>query len=417
MRHFIIFLLTLFLVSCAETPYKGEKVSVTKSNCDCPKIKTEKEDLAKIPDYGLLKKSDWSVIESSFQSDNLLPAWTAWLRSCSALKQKDAWKKVCDFADDIKEPSDENIKNYFKNYFNVYTASNVDGSETGIITGYYQPILKGSKVKTSNYKIPLYTTPKDLITVDLSEVYPELKSKRLRGKLVGNKLVPYLSRAEIDGKGSPLAGNEIVWVEDPVEAFFLEIQGSGIIHFDNGEAMQIGYADQNGYPFKAIGSVLIQKKEITMAEASMEGIKNWAKKNIVKLKDFLNVNASYVFFRKLPSDLPGPIGALGVSIEAERSVAIDPKFIPLGAPIFLSTTQPNTNEPLDRLMIAQDTGGAIRGGVRADFYWGTGDDAGRKAGSMKQQGRIWALLPKDYAFPITTQEFVMKRNRIEEASK
>jgi membrane-bound lytic murein transglycosylase A len=154
-----------------------------------------------------------------------------------------------------------------------------------------------------------------------------------------------------------------------------------------------------------------------MAEASMEGIKNWAKKNIVKLKDFLNVNASYVFFRKLPSDLPGPIGALGVSIEAERSVAIDPKFIPLGAPIFLSTTQPNTNEPLDRLMIAQDTGGAIRGGVRADFYWGTGDDAGRKAGSMKQQGRIWALLPKDYAFPITTQEFVMKRNRIEEASK
>jgi membrane-bound lytic murein transglycosylase A len=154
-----------------------------------------------------------------------------------------------------------------------------------------------------------------------------------------------------------------------------------------------------------------------MAEASMEGIKNWAKKNIVKLKDFLNVNASYVFFRKLPNDLPGPIGALGVSIEAERSVAIDPKFIPLGAPIFLSTTQPNTNEPLDRLMVAQDTGGAIRGGVRADFYWGTGDDAGRKAGSMKQQGKIWALLPKDYSFPIATQEFAMKRNRIEEASK
>ena len=417
MRHFIIFLLTLFLVSCVDVPNKGEKVSVTKSNCDCPKIKTEKEDLTKIPDYGLLKKSDWSAIESSFENDNLFPAWTAWLRSCSALKQKEAWKKVCDLADDIKEPSDENIKNYFKNYFNVYIASNIDGSETGMITGYYQPILKGSKVKTSHYKIPLYTTPKDLITVDLSEVYPELKSKRLRGKVVGNKLVPYLSRAQIDGQGSPLAGNEIVWVEDPVEAFFLEIQGSGIIHFDNGEAMQIGYADQNGHPFKAIGSALIQKKEITMAEASMEGIKNWARKNIVKLKDFLNINASYVFFRKLPNDLPGPIGALGVSIEAERSVAIDPKFIPLGAPIFLSTTQPNTNDPLDRLMVAQDTGGAIRGGVRADFYWGTGEDAGRKAGSMKQQGKIWALLPKDYVFPIATQEFAMKRNLIEEASK
>ena len=417
MRRFVLLLLTLFLVSCAEVAQKGDKTSNAKSNCDCPKIKTEKEDLAKIPDYGLLKKSDWSAIESSFESDNVLLTWTAWLRSCSVLKQKDTWKKVCDLADDIKEPSDENIKNYFKKYFNLYSATNMDGSDTGTITGYYQPILKGSKVKTSHYKVPLYTTPKDLITVDLSEVYPELKSKRLRGKLAGNKLIPYLSRAEIDGQGSPLAGNEIVWVEDPVEAFFLEIQGSGIIQFDNGEAMQIGYADQNGYPFKAIGSTLVQKKEITMAEASMEGIKNWARKNITKLRDFLNMNASYVFFRKLPNDLPGPIGALGVSIEAERSVAIDPKFIPLGAPIFLSTTQPNASEPLERLMVAQDTGGAIRGGVRADFYWGSGDEAGRKAGSMKQQGKIWTLLPRDYVFPKATQEFVMKRNRIEEASK
>jgi len=417
MKRFILFLLILFLVSCAEVAQKGDKTSNAKSNCDCPKIKTEKEDLAKIPDYGLLKKSDWSAIESSFESDNVLLTWTAWLRSCSVLKQKDTWKKVCDLADDIKEPSDENIKNYFKKYFNLYSATNMDGSDTGTITGYYQPILKGSKVKTSHYKVPLYTTPKDLITVDLSEVYPELKSKRLRGKLAGNKLIPYLSRAEIDGQGSPLAGNEIVWVEDPVEAFFLEIQGSGIIQFDNGEAMQIGYADQNGYPFKAIGSTLVQKKEITMAEASMEGIKNWARKNITKLRDFLNMNASYVFFRKLPNDLPGPIGALGVSIEAERSVAIDPKFIPLGAPIFLSTTQPNASEPLERLMVAQDTGGAIRGGVRADFYWGSGDEAGRKAGSMKQQGKIWTLLPRDYVFPKATQEFVMKRNHIEEASK
>ena len=417
MKRFILLLLTLFLVSCAEVAQKADKTSNAKSNCDCPKIKTEKEDLAKIPDYGLLKKSDWSAIESSFESDHVLLTWTAWLRSCSVLKQKDAWKKVCDLAEDMKEPSDENIKNYFKKYFNLYSATNMDGSDTGTITGYYQPILKGSKVKTSHYKVPLYTTPKDLITVDLSDVYPELKSKRLRGKLAGNKLIPYLSRAEIDGQGSPLAGNEIVWVEDPVEAFFLEIQGSGIIQFDNGEAMQIGYADQNGYPFKAIGSTLVQKKEITMAEASMEGIKNWARKNITKLREFLNMNASYIFFRKLPNDLPGPIGALGVSIEAERSVAIDPKFIPLGAPVFLSTTQPNTSEPLERLMVAQDTGGAIRGGVRADFYWGSGDEAGRKAGSMKQQGKIWTLLPRDYVFPKATQEFVMKRNPIEEASK
>lgn len=417
MRRLAILIFSLCLISCADVSHKGDKTSDIKTNCNCAKIKSDKEDLAKVPDYGLLKKSDWSAIESSFENDNILPAWTAWLRSCSALKERSAWKKVCDLADEIKEPNDLTTKNYFKNYFNVYTASNLDGSESGMITGYYQPVLKGSKIRTSHYKVPLYTTPKDLITVDLSEVYPELKQKRLRGKLMGNKLVPYLSRADIDGQGTPLAGNEIVWVEDPVEAFFLEIQGSGIIHFDNGDEMQIGYADQNGFPFKAIGSALIQKKEITMAEASMEGIKSWAKKNVVKLREFLNLNSSYVFFRKLPNDLPGPIGALGVSIEAERSVAVDPKFIPLGAPIFLSTTQPNTTEPLDRLMIAQDTGGAIRGGVRADFYWGSGDDAGRKAGSMKQQGRIWALLPKDYIFPITTQEYALKRNKIEEAFK
>ncbi len=183
MRRFILLLLTLFLISCAEVGQKADRASNTKSNCDCPKIKTEKEDLAKIPDYGLLKRSDWSAIESSFETDNVIPAWTAWLRSCSTLKQKDAWKKVCDLADDIKEPSDENIKKYFKNYFNVYTATNIDGSDTGMITGYYQPILKGSKVKTSHYKVPLYTTPKDLITVDLSEVYPELKIKRLKRKI------------------------------------------------------------------------------------------------------------------------------------------------------------------------------------------------------------------------------------------
>ncbi|MSQ80340.1 MAG: murein transglycosylase [Candidatus Methylopumilus sp.] len=417
MRSLLILILTFFLVSCTNVGHKGERTSDIKSNCDCAKIKSEKEELIKVPDYGLLKKSDWSAIEPYFENDNLIFAWTAWLRSCSAIKEKNAWGKVCDIADDIQEPNQETIKTYFKKYFNVYAASNIDGSETGMITGYYQPILKGSKVKTPHYPIPLYTPPKDLITVDLSEVYPDLKSKRLRGKLVGNKLIPYLSRAEIDGQESPLAGNEIAWVEDPVEAFFLEIQGSGIIHFDNGDEIQIGYADQNGYPFKAIGSALIQKKEITMSEASMEGIKNWAKRNVKKLREFLNLNSSYVFFRKLPNDLPGPIGALGVSIEAERSVAIDPKFIPLGAPIFLSTTQPNSNDSLDRLMVAQDTGGAIRGGVRADFYWGRGDDAGSKAGSMKQQGKVWALLPKEFQFPTDTQEFVLKRSKIEEASK
>ncbi|MGQ0442279.1 MAG: MltA domain-containing protein, partial [Methylophilaceae bacterium] len=165
---------------------------------------------------------------------------------------------------------------------------------------------------------------------------------------------------------------------------------------DNGEQAHVGYADQNGHAYHSIGRLLIERGELTADQASMQGIKNWARNNLGKLRDLLNSNPSYVFFRELPVGLPGPLGALGVPITAERSVAIDPKFIPLGAPVFLSTTQPNSAIPLRRLMVAQDTGGAIKGGVRADFYWGAGDEAGAKAGAMKQTGKIWVMLPKGF---------------------
>src|SRR5690606_18877355 len=146
--------------------------------------------------------------------------------------------------------------------------------------------------------------------------------------------------------------------------------------------------------YQSIGRVLIERGELTADKASMQGIKNWARNNLDKLRDLLNSNPSYVFFRELPGGLPGPLGALGVPITAERSVAIDRVYIPLGAPVFLSTTYPNTSKPLQRFMVAQDTGGAIKGGVRADFFWGAGNEAGKQAGAMKQQGRIWVLLPK-----------------------
>jgi membrane-bound lytic murein transglycosylase A len=179
----------------------------------------------------------------------------------------------------------------------------------------------------------------------------------------------------------------------------LQVQGSGLVQFDNGETMHVGYADQNGQAYNSIGRVLIERGELTKDQASMQGIKNWASKNPSKLQELLNANPSYVFFRELPANLPGPLGALGVPLTAERSVAIDPKYVPLGAPIFLSTTQPNSNKPLKKLMVAQDTGGAIKGGVRADYFWGAGDAAGKQAGSMKQKGKIWVLLPKEFEWP------------------
>ena len=281
----------------------------------------------------------------------------------------------------------------------MYSTNNNEGSNTGLVTGYYEPVLKGSRTKSAQFAYPLYRQPSDLITVDLAELYPELKYKRIRGKLVGNKLVPYATRAQIEVAPSPLAGNELVWIDDIVDVFFLQVQGSGLVKFENGEQMHVGYADQNGQAYNSIGRILIERGELNKDQAGMQGIKNWARNNPAKLRELLNANPSYVFFTELPAGLTGPLGALGVPLTSERSVAIDPKYIPLGAPVFLSTTQPNSSKPLRRLMLAQDTGGAIKGGVRADFFWGAGDEAGKQAGSMKQQGKIWVLLPKGFDLP------------------
>jgi membrane-bound lytic murein transglycosylase A len=209
--------------------------------------------------------------------------------------------------------------------------------------------------------------------------------------------VPYYSRAEIDGGTAPLTGKEIVWVDDPVEAFFLQIQGSGRVRLENGHVLRLGYADQNGHPYQSIGRYLIERGELQPGEASMQAIQAWAAARPERLGELLNQNPSYVFFREISTldASAGPIGALGVPLTPQRSIAADPRYVPLGAPVFLATTWPNSDAPLARLLIAQDTGGAIRGPVRADFFWGFGAEAGALAGRMRQQGRMWVLLPKD----------------------
>ena len=354
----------------------------------------------KIPEYGLLKAASWEDIDGLNQ-DNLSLSWPAWMQSCTTLVNKPIWQKACSAAAQLNSqsantPNLDAVQSYFKQYFSVYKTTNIDGTDNGLITGYYEPLLKGSRTKSSKYAYPLYQQPTDLITVELDSIYPELKYKRVRGRLVGSKLVPYYNRAEIELETSPIKGRELLFVDDIIDAFFLQIQGSGLVQLENGEQVHVGYADQNGQTYNSIGRLLIERGELTAASASMQGIKNWARNNLSKLRELLNNNPSYVFFRELPAGLPGPLGALGVPILSERSVAVDPKFIPLGAPVFLSTTEPNSTKPLKRMMMAQDTGGAIKGGVRADFFWGAGFEAGAKAGAMKQAGKIWVLLPKDF---------------------
>ncbi len=334
-----------------------------------------------------------------WSDDDLRQAWDPFIRSCGALKNRQAWQQVCGIATTMTAPSRESIRIFFETNFTPYQINNADGSDSGMITGYYEPLLDGSRKRTSLYKYPLYGAPDDLLTIDLSEVYPELKGKTLRGRLDGRRVVPYYSRAQIDAGTAQLSGKEIVWVNDPIELFFLQIQGSGRVKLDNGEILHVGYADQNGYPYRSLGRMLVERGDLLLEQASMQGIKAWAKQNPEKLQQALDYNASYVFFRTLSADLPGPIGALGIPLTARRSIAIDVNSVPLGAPVFLATTMPNAREPLNQLMMAQDTGGAIRGAVRADFFWGFGKDAASLAGRMRQSGKMWVLLPQNYPLP------------------
>jgi membrane-bound lytic murein transglycosylase A len=317
-----------------------------------------------------------------WQRARLEPSLRAFVAGCAR------FKRVCDLAKSLPPGDEQAARRFFETQFVPYAVISSDTGDTGLITGYYEPILDGSRTPSAQYRFPIFGVPDDLIVVDL----PEARQLRLRGRLEGRRLVPYYSRAEIDAHGEALRAPVLAWSGDPVELFFLQIQGSGQVRLESGERIRVGYADQNGHPYRSLGRYLVDRGELVLEQASMQGIKAWAAANPGKLREALNHNASYVFFRELPP-ADGPIGALGVALHAEASLAVDRRFVPLGVPVYLATTLPLSEEPLERLMAAHDTGGAIRGVVRADFFWGTGPEAGAQAGRMRQQGRMWLLWP------------------------
>src|SRR5512139_524779 len=337
--------------------------------------------------------SKWSALPDWQQMD-LTPSWVALLQSCRALKNRPQWQALCVAAEQVDRNDSNAQRVFFEERLLPYQVLNPDGSEQGIITGYYEPLLKGSRIKTERFRYPLYAAPDDMLEIDLGDAYPELKGKRLRGRLQGKRVVPYYKRAEIDSGTAALKGRELFWVDNAVELFFLQIQGSGRIELPDGQLVKVGYAEQNGYPYVSIGRKLVEMGELKLEEASMQSIRAWGEAHPDKLPALLELNPSYVFFRELPEALSAPLGALGVPLTNEYSIAVDPRAIPLGAPVFLATTLPNSSAPLNRLMLAPDTGGAIRGAVRADFFWGFGEMAAAQAGKMRQQGRMWLLYPK-----------------------
>ena len=342
-----------------------------------------------------LRRGSWNDLPG-WRSDDPAAAWSALLTSCGALRTQDAWRQVCAAALALQRPDREQARHFFETQFMPYQLLQADGAVEGLATGYYEPLLRGSRTQTARYRFPIYGVPDDLLTLDLPAFSAEPRDARARARLDGKRVVPYFDRAQIEASSAPLRGREIAWVDDLVELFFLQIQGSGRLDLEDGSVMRVGYADHNGHGYRSIGRLLIDRGELTPDRASMQGIKAWAQQNPDKLRAVLDYNPRYVFFRELPQGLGGPLGAQGVPLTARRSIAIDPRFVPLGAPVFLSTTWPLSTKPLNQLMLSQDTGSAIRGAVRADFFWGYGDEAGREAGRMKQALRMWLLLPRGY---------------------
>ncbi len=283
-------------------------------------------------------------------------------------------------------------------HFQPFSVS-VNGKKDGHFTGYYEPLLQGSRVKSDQYSVPLYTRPGDLVEVNLGDFRPDLTGRRVAGRVENGRLKPYASRASIDGGALDGSVAPLLWVSDPVAAFFLHIQGSGRVALPDGDIVAVGYAGQNGHPYVAVGRLLIREGHATREEMSLQFIRQWLADNPAEADRVMHANPSFIFFRDL-GEVDGPYGSSGVVLTPGRSIAVDRRHLPMHAPLFVMTTQPDPDNPdgpnqkVNRLMVAQDTGGAITGEVRGDLFYGPGDRAEKIAGHMNASGRYFLLLPR-----------------------
>jgi membrane-bound lytic murein transglycosylase A len=328
----------------------------------------------------------------------LQASWRAWQVSCTRIKARAEWRDLCAESAGIGGSDASAMRQFFERRFTPWRIETSTGANEGLITGYYEILMKGGR-KPAPGRVPIYGVPDDLLTIDFGDLYPELRNQRVRGRLDGNKVVPYWNRRDIDAGRLGSQGKVLAWADDPVDAFFLQVQGSGRLRLEDGSTLRLGYANQNGHPYRAIGKWLVDQGELPREQVSMQSIREWVRTHPARRDEILQSNPSYVFFKILPASDGGPIGALNVPLTDAASIAVDPRFIPLGSPVYLATTRPDDNAPVHRLVQAQDTGGAIRGPVRADYFWGSGPAAGDLAGAMKQQGKLWLLWPKELPLP------------------
>ena len=474
------------------------------ARADTPAPRSEAERQAFSTRYAHFLPASWTELPG-WRQDRLAEAWSAFGRSCAALGRKPAWDGPCERAAAITTASDEAIRQFFEREFALYEIRNTDRSPEGIITGYYEPLINGSRSEGGAFVYPVYGVPDDLLMLDIRQIPQELRGKRvpariegrsviavpggdapylidvgdlradvrdkkLRVRLEGERIVPYATRAEIERDGLPNA-RVLVWVDNPAAFYSMQIQGSGKVRLPDGKIVRLSYGEQNGHPFTPPagkgnrggkkGRVTTRGLSIDLpdVEDEMAGADQNAGQPLTRggraapalrpvpradepsaadverlveqlatgkpatigprrpparvaaaggvpasavarfpqpsaaLVNAISADPSYVFFREIPDGPEGPIGALGVSLTAGRSVAVDPRTTPLGYPVFMSTGQPGQTDSLNRLVMAQDTGGAIRGAVRADYFWGFGAAAYEQAANMKESGRMWLMLP------------------------
>ena len=330
------------------------------------------------------------LVSSDFKN---LPLWEKenhdealenFINSCVSIQTQKRYAHLCEKAKKAK-----NSKEFIEKEFRPYQVNTINDKEEGLLTGYYEAELKGSLVKTKKYKYPIHTTPKDLIIVDLSSIYPELKNLRLRGKIQGNILVPYDERSESASKNNR-ASDVICYTDSKIDLFFLEVQGSGRVKLENGETIFVGYDNQNGHKYSSIGMYLVSIGELTMKEVSLQSIRAWLDANPSRIDEVLHYNKSLVYFKQ---GYTPATGSLGLPLTASRSIAVDRRYIPLGSMLYLSAKIKNEN--VAKIVLAQDTGGAIKGALRADMFLGFGNDAMNTAGELKSALKLWILLPKN----------------------
>lgn len=315
-------------------------------------------------------------------------ALAAFRQSCPALLRRTDtsgltrtadWQPACDAA---RTADPAGARAFFAQWFESVQV----GDGKAFATGYYIPEIAGSRDHRAGYDTPIYGRPDDLVDVDLGQFSADLKGKKIRGRIMGNSFVPYLDRAAIEqgmlGRHAPI----IAWAADPIEMFFLEVQGSGILRLPDGGTMRIGYESQNGRDYTGIGALMRQRGLLAPGQASMQGITQWLRDHPEQGRDIMRENKSFVFFRELSGP---PLGALNLPVMARATVAADIRFVPLGAPVFLSMDRADASG----LWVAQDTGGAIKGANRVDTFWGAGDEARAIAGGMAAHGTAFLFLP------------------------